>query len=387
MPGPAATPDRARRLPVFLVAMLAATLLAWGWSQRELILDPVDRALTAEDVTIDFWYGSHQRFGTPGRPQPWINLLGNVQPAGQIDSLSFSVKGGAERPLNVGGDLHRLAMAGDFNAEIGWDEMGAGLHDVTVRARMRNGVLAERTLTIELAEEAGWPLPYEVDFGSVDDLQSVVQVVDGEWRLHPDGVRTVQRYYDRVLTLGDTNWTDYEALVHLTVHDFTPPKPSPPTYDVTHFGVAMRWRGHHDDGRQPRRKWFPLGAQGELLVRTHPDSSRWRVLRDQPSDKPPLFQRGHERVELGAPLWLRTQVATVPDGRTRYRFKHWADGDTEPADWDVQVFERDDYPSGALCLVPHNTDVTIHRVRVTPLAPGEVVDGSAPDGVPRDPGG
>ena len=49
-----------------------------------------------------------------------------------------------------------------------------------------------------------------------------------------------------------------------------------------------------------------------------------------------------------------------------------------PADWDVQVFERDDYPSGALCLVPHNTDVTIHRVRVTPLAPGEVVDGSAP---------
>jgi len=88
-----------------------------------------------------------------------------------------------------------------------------------------------------------------------------VQVVDGQWRLEADGVRTTAPYYDRVLSIGDASWTNYETTVRLTVHDFTPSAPGPPTYNVTHFGVAMRWGGHHADGLQPSRRWFPLGRR------------------------------------------------------------------------------------------------------------------------------
>ena len=44
----------------------------------------------------------------------------------------------------------------------------------------------------------------------------------------------------------------------------------------------------------------------------------------------------------------------------------------EPDAWDVEGFEEDDYDSGALCLVPHNSDVTIHSVRVGKLPEGGV---------------
>jgi len=53
--------------------------------------------------------------------------------------------------------------------------------------------------------------------------------------------------------------------------------------------------------------------------------------------------------------------------KSLYRFKQWHKGNTEPESWDVEGIEAGDYPSGALCLVPHNSDVTLHFVQVTPL--------------------
>jgi len=65
----------------------------------------------------------------------------------------------------------------------------------------------------------------------------------------------------------------------------------------------------------------------------------------------------------------KTQVTTLPDGRTRYRFKQlYERQQEEPSGSDVEGLEANDYPSGALCLVPHNSDVTIHKVDVQPLA-------------------
>ena len=66
-------------------------------------------------------------------------------------------------------------------------------------------------------------------------------------------------------------------------------------------------------------------------------------------------------------MTIKAQVQTMPDGRTRYRFRQWANAQAEPDTWDVEGFEAGDYPSGALCLVPHNSDVTIHSVQVVSL--------------------
>lgn len=330
---------------------------------------------------ITFWYGPVQRFGHLGQSQRWINVLGNIAEPGRFEALTFSINGSEERPLALGGDLHRLARPGDFNVELAWEEVDQGDNILIVKAVAKDREIVSTSMKLIVEKGHSWPLSYAIDFAAVENLQDVVQIVDGLWRLEASGVRTSEPYYDRVLSMGDESWTDYETTVRLTIHGFTPSTPGPPTYDVTHFGVAMRWRGHHIDGLQPHRKWFPLGAQGEFLLKDDPDGCQWRILFDGTEDKRPQYADQRNALVLGQPVRIKTQVATMPDGRTRYRFKQWTDGEPEPTAWDVEGFEEDDYLSGALCLVPHNSDVTIHETRVEPLvAPKEELD--APVTVP-----
>lgn len=316
---------------------------------------------------IRIWYGENQQFGQLGQPQRWVNILGNVQ-LPDLEKIIYSVNGSLPDTLSTGPDLHRLAESGDFNIEVGWDQLMSGPNEIVVSAYNQSGTSYSSRTHIQVTKGETWPMPYHVNFREVRDLQNVVQIVDGQWELTSEGVHTRVPYYDRVLTMGDTSWCDYEATILLTIHDWTPSQPGPPTYNVSHFGVAMRWRGHHADGRQPGRKWFPLGAQGEFLLKQETDSCRWRILFDgRMEEKPPKYADGTNSLLVNQAIWIKTQVITLSNGKTRYRFKQWSKGSTEPEDWDVEGFEVHDYPSGALCLVPHNSDVTIHSVRVEPL--------------------
>ena len=321
----------------------------------------------AQEASVDLWYGPRQHFGQQGEPQRWINVLGNVADVERLASLTYRLNDGTPDTLSIGSDLHRLARPGDFNVELPWDAMQPGENDLVVTARYGDGRFVAAFATLVVARDNTWPLPYRVDFTVVDTLQAVVQVIDGHWTLTKEGVRTVTPYYDRVIGMGDRTWMDYEARVRLTIHDFTPSEPGPPTYNVTHMGVAMRWRGHHPDEHQPNRKWYPMGAQGELLLQARPDSSRYRILFG--SDHPTVMGEQAFPVERGQQRWIRTQVRTLEDGSTLYRFKTWPADEAEPSTWHAEGIEPGhlDYPSGALLLVPHNSDVTIHEVSATPL--------------------
>ena len=328
--------------------------------------------LSAQEVTL--WYGPVQYAGQRGEPQRWVNVLGQATESAQLRELSYRLNDGPEQPLHWGSDQHRLAQPGDFNVELAWDSLQTGPNTVAVIGRYRGGREVRTQTTLHIQRGQRWPLPYTVDFAQVDTLQRAVQVVDGHWQLTETGVRTVVPYYDRVLSLGDSSWRDYEALVHLTLHGFTPPEPGPPTYNVTHFGVALRWRGHHQQpGYQPSRKWYPLGAQGEFLLKNAPDSCHWRILYDAgpgTGGVPHTYSDTLKTYRLEQPMYMRAQVRTLPNGDTRYRFKQWLAGMPEPIAWDIEGDEpatNGDYPSGSLCLVPHNSDVTIHRVEVQPL--------------------
>lgn len=347
---------------LLILALCGAALWFFGYR-----LSPSSSGLEASDVEIQFWYGPVQTFGSPGRAQRWINVLGNVQPSREVTRAWYTLDDGPRRHLSLGSDQHRLALDGDFNVDLPWEGLSQGEHTLSVGAELRNGVRKSEAMKVNVILDRAWPLPVAVDFSGITDLQAAVQVVDGHWSLGPDGVRTVSPFYDRVVCLGDTTWSDYESEVLLTIHAFTPPAPGPPTYQVTHFGVAMRWNGHHQDEFQPHRKWYPLGAQGEFLIKKDPGSSQWRLLLDQSEDKPLLLSPLMKSRDLGQPIRLRTRVETQPDGRTRYRFRKWGRDGTEPTTWDAEAFETNDERSGALCLVAHNTDVTIHRVEVRPL--------------------
>jgi hypothetical protein len=147
---------------------------------------------------------------------------------------------------------------------------------------------------------------------------------------------------------------------------FAAPAPGPPTYNVTHMGVALRWRGHTQDGRQPSRQWYSLGAQGELLIGPELPRCQWRIL---PNEEQRIYADGRNAVALNQPFRIKAQVVTLADGHSRYRLKQWMDGDAEPHLWDVETFKQgaSDFPSGSLCLVPHNIDVTVHEVQIEPL--------------------
>ncbi|MCI0537333.1 MAG: hypothetical protein L0Z50_19125 [Verrucomicrobiales bacterium] len=317
---------------------------------------------------IEIWYGNRQRFGHLGEPQRWVNVLGSVPHFRDLKLLSWGLDGGAPKPLKIGGDLHRLTGDGDFNIEIPWEDLPVGDHRLEITATYSGEDAVRTNVHLQIEHGQRWPLPYQVDFSRVKDLQDVVQIVDGEWKLTRDGVRTAQAGYDRVLALGDNSWTNFEATVRVTLHGFMPPMDGPPTYRVTHVGIALRWRGHTADGKQPSRQWYPLGAQGEYLIRDDLSQSQYRILRDE-GKRLPLVYGAKRRAALNQPFWLKARVTTLPDGRTHYHFKTWNFGEAEPDGWAVDATEEaaTDYPSGSLCLVPHCTDVTIHEVNVVAI--------------------
>ena len=178
-------------------------------------------------------------------------------------TLTLALNGGEERPLTVGPTLYRLAADGDFNVDISTSELAAGENIVTIYAENSAGQKTAETLTLNFENGTAWPLPYTIDWATVDNLTDAVQVVDGEWALTPDGVRPLTLGYDRLLAIGEQSWRDYEATVPITIHG-AEPRFGDPSYGAS-VGVAFRWNGHSErDETQPDNGWWPLGSFGQI---------------------------------------------------------------------------------------------------------------------------
>ena len=316
---------------------------------------------------ITLWYGDVQHFGTVGNAQRWVNVLGSVQSDVGVAQLSYRLNGGLSHLLSMGPDGRRLARHGDFNVEIHRDSMRSGENEVLITATDSAGVVFERTITVRYTRQNTWPLPYSVVWDEVDTLQRVVQIVDGHWRRVPGGVRTVAPYYDRVIALGDTSWTNYEVTTSVIFHDFTPPRPGPPTFGVSHAAIATRWPGHDHDDRQPHVKWFPVGATAEFRLTNDLDSCRWRVF-----DGEHLYVEDTTNVRgitLETRYRMKHRVQQQNETHTLYQVKLWQDGTPEPAQWDLEAVEvtAENVVAGSALLIAHNTDVTFGDVWAVPV--------------------
>ncbi len=340
-----------------LIQALGAGSAAWRGASLE----------AQEPPQIDVWYGKRQHFGRLGIPQRWVNILGSVSPAATVAQLSYSVNGAQPVQLSKGPDLHRLAGPGDFNVEIDIQDLKDGENTVRIESRGRHGEMAEKTVTLVFDRTQRCPLPFEADFRGLGDLEAVTrqtQIVDGKWHLTPDGLRTSDLYYDRVLAFGDWNWTNYAVTAEVRFHAFPGPRRGGPGFGVNHAGIGLRWRGHADDGKQPRVQWHPVGAATEFTLQTDLSQCKWRILPGPPQKA--AYAAKAFPIELHRAYWIKGEVTTLTDGRNRYRNKIWAVGDTEPGEWAVENHEQpvDDFPSGSALLVAHLSDVTFGRVRV-----------------------
>ena len=81
-------------------------------------------------------------------------------------------------------------------------------------------------------------------------IQDAAQIADGLWIKEANSIRPAIIGYDRLVTIGNMTWDDYEITVPITLN--TPLDPASPS-GGPNFGFGMRWQGHYD--------WWPVSQE------------------------------------------------------------------------------------------------------------------------------
>jgi hypothetical protein len=325
----------------------------------------------ASGPSIELWHGNEQQFGQPGLSQEWVNLLGTVSDPNGVAGLSYSLNEGPSQSLSLGPDLRRLAGKGDFNADIPIGDLVQGQNRLLLTAVDSLGNSSSLAAKFHFNRKSGWPLPYSIEWRMVDDLQKVVQEVDGPWTFSDDGVRPAKMAYDRVIAIGDMNWTEYEITVPITVNAIDPSSFDSRISNGPGIGIAMRWLGHVDWGNrnggpwQPVIGWEPFG--GKWWYKFLPDGKGRFSL--QGDDGLRIEDKSQTQLQMGKTYMTRTRVeyghGLLKGGL--YRFKIWEVGSDEPEEWLLAGHEgRRDFAKGSLLLIAHHVDVTFGDIKVVP---------------------
>lgn len=329
---------------------------------------------TAPDVApnagpiINVWYNSSQSFGQPGKPQVWVNILGNVSDPDGINWLRYTLNNGPEKTLSVGPDTRRLARQGDFNIDIAYSALQSGLNQVEISAQDGRGEVTTTSLDLQVTQGLSWPLPYDINWSSVGNLQSAVQVVDGRWSVGASGLHIDQFGYDRMVAIGNMTWSNYEVRVPITIHSVDPAGYGFPSYGPG-IGFLLRWQGHTDDpisGLQPKSGWQPFGAIGWYRYLNDALGDRLQLLGD--NNRTISQDTSGRKLNFGVRYIFKMRVETVQGQGTFYGLKVWQDGQSEPSGWDISGYEpASDLASGSFLLLAHHVEATFGNVSVTPL--------------------
>jgi hypothetical protein len=337
-----------------------ATDLAGNSSSSALI----EMTTTSEDgPVIDVWYGDAQSFGTPGRPQTWVNVLGNLSSTAGVDSFTYSLNGGPPQPLSLGPDTRRLLLPGDFNVEIDHDDLLPGPNTVELEAHDEIGNTVARTIQVLATTDETWPLPYATSWSSASSVADQARVVDGDWSVGAGGISPDAIGYDRLVALGDRTWQDYEVTVPITLLSLQPLY-QPPSNGAA-LGLLVNWQGHVAVGaEQPRRGYEPLGAYASFRWNTN-GNDRWQIVG---SYNQPQASQGSPDWNVGETYWLKVRSVEIAGG-TRFSMRYWLDGMPEPTTW-LTIDDTDTSQSGSVVLLAHHVDARFGDVLVTPVPGG-----------------
>ncbi len=303
---------------------------------------------------IDVYYVDEQdtlSFGRIGNPARWLNVLGNVSDPDGIESVVYVLDGGLEQPVPLGPDGLRLHYPGDFNIEIDRFALENGQHSVLLKATDSTGAITYRPITVHYTDENTWPIPYSVDWRTVENITDVAQVIDGKWELTPDGLHIVDPGYDRLVAIGQDTWeSNYEVYVTLTINDGP---------NDSEAGVVLGWQGHegitspHTDWPLETLAWMGTDLRRPRLRFTAYPGTIWEeVLRPD--------------IVAGIPYVLHARSEYLSDSTARVAMNVWAEGTPEPDGWQI----ISDLPArdGSLLLITHLGDITFHTVEISPLS-------------------
>lgn len=318
----------------------------------------------ANAPTINVWYGTNQTFGPNGDPQKWVNIMGNVTSAAPLTSLTYSLNGGPNKTLSIGPNSSRLVRSGDFNIELDYTDLLAGNNTVTIVATDNVGGVTPANVTVNYqARAAGWPTPQTItiDWSTATKVNDVAQVVDGNWMISGGKARPTSLAdtgFDRLIAIGDISWRTYTVTVPITIHSLDLNK-SPGV------GVIVRWQGHFDieNGLQPVVGWRRLGAMAWYRYEKATATEGLQLLGNGGNQ---IGTKGFSPV-LGTTYLYKVSISPNADPAkpATYRFKVWAQGQTEPAAWDIEATGLAGEPrNGSIVLVAHNADASFGNVTV-----------------------
>lgn len=319
---------------------------------------------------IDVWHGEDKAFGELGTSQRWVNIVGRLSdPDGVAErGLTYALNGGVTKAAGLGPNERRLVVANDFNIDIERSALLLGENTVLLTAIDSLGNTSSRVAKFTFTGGNVWPFAYGIDWSSVVDLQDHVDVVDGRWQVTAAGLRTSELGYDRIVSLGDTSWKDYEVRVPVTVHSIAAVDPNSPSVGPG-IGLLLRWNGHNNTitpGSQPQQGFKPEAGSptpfGALAFWNDPASAAPRLsMRNHRADEVAFSSF---TLQAGTTYIMRAQVEV-----NTYRFKMWKASDPEPTGWMVQYTQgtKDRQPAtGAVALLAHEVDATFGDVILTP---------------------
>ncbi len=342
---------------------------------------------------IDVWGGAQQTVGALGVPQRWVNVLGEVSDADGFEldietfgtgawPLRYRLNGGAARSLMMGPGAYgnpwlnwrRVYNEGEFNIELGWEELQEGVNTLEITAVDRLGNTSVQTVTVTYEGGRRWSLPYTARWETAERVEDAAQAVDGLWGLEEGSVRPVRTGYDRLLAIGDVTWTDYEVTAPITIHEIDMYRGLRPNSGGPGVGLLVRWQGHWDAAgdlaTQPRWVYYPLGALGWYRLERYPDStSTQRVFHlHLDTGAATVFARDRSglRLAVGQTYLFKMRV----EGGAHYRLKVWEAGSAEPAEWTVEgeaPGSAQPLAAGSVLLVAHHVDASFGNVTIHPV--------------------
>jgi hypothetical protein len=258
--------------------------------------------------------------------------------------------------------MFRLVAQGEFNVEIDYASLSPGSNTVQITATDTFGRQATHTVTVIYVSGQTWPSNYTVNWSKAGSIQSVAQIVDGQWEIQSNGtVRSPEIGYDRLIAIGDrTTWRNYTVTAEVTLNSGYPFG-----YAV---GIIVGWQGHTtvQYGQilpdQPRTghpfpglfQYSSDGGPANLNIYENTPTNPEHVMVKDTSGK---------TLQLGTKYIFKGQVAANASRGSHYSFKVWAASSPEPANWDLQT--DGELSQGSIVLAAHMANVNFGRVTIT----------------------
>ena len=316
---------------------------------------------------ITLWYGNSQGFGHMDISQKWVNILGNVQDVTGIASMNYSLNNGST-PLSIGPDKYRLRSIGDFNVEINHLDLRCGDNQLVIWASDNAGNSNNETVSINYSCNNVLPGNYNINWSDVTEIQDMAQIADGLWVKEANSIRPDVIGYDRLITIGNMTWDDYEISAPITINT---PLDTSAKQGGPNFGFGMRWQGHSDwnnqypaawKGIQPRVAWYPLGALGVYIWNQTSRNFQLTLIGNNMTVI--NYDRSGKQLLVGITYIFKMKAQTI-GSRTLYSLKVWEQNKSEPSMWTISGYGvYGELKHGSITLNSHYANVSFGNVTI-----------------------